>query len=95
VLFANGRPPPFIILMELDLPKLSGFDVLARIRENEDTKRLPVVIFTDSTNQSDADRCYDLCANSYVQKDKDLDRFDTRLKLVLYYWMAVNRNGHA
>lgn len=93
VLFANTRPPPFLVLLELDLPNLNGFDVLERIRRNENTKRLPVVVFTGSSKRTDAKRCFDLGANSYVHKDKDEDRFDARLKLVLYYWMAVNSNG--
>ncbi len=94
-LFGGANPAPSLILLALNMPIMDGFEVLTRIRANENTKRLPVVVFSNSDNQIDVDRCFDLHASSYVQKDKDLDCYETRLKLVLYYWIAVNRNGNA
>ena len=94
-LFDSGVPAPTLILLELDLPKLNGFELLARIRDHAETKRIPVIIFSTSGDQREVDRCFDLHANSYVIKDKDLDCYLTRLKLVLYYWIAVNRNANA
>lgn len=90
----DGKPPPTLVLLELNLPKLNGFDVLARIREHDKTKRLTVIMLSNSEEQADVNRCFDLHASSYVHKDKDLECYETRLKLVLYYWMAVNQNAN-
>lgn len=95
ILFERGEPPPTFILLDTDLPKLSGFEVLSRIRGGCATKRLPVIIFASPSEQAEIDMCFDLGANSYVHKDKDRDCFETRLKLLLYYWIAVNQNGNA
>jgi CheY-like chemotaxis protein len=92
ILFESEDQAPTLILLDLDLPKLNGFELLARIRGNDKTKRLTVIVFSDSGEQSEVNKCFDLHANSYVQKDKDLDYYETRLKLMLYYWIAVNRN---
>jgi len=95
ILFDSGDPAPALILLELDIPRLNGFEVLTRIRDRENTKRLPVIIFSSSGEQPEVDRSFDLHANSYVQKHSDLESYETRLKLLLYYWIAVNHNGKA
>jgi len=92
ILFDSGDPPPSLVLVALRLPKLSGFEVLTRIRSHPDAKRLTVVAFSRSDDQADVDKWFELCGNSYVHKDKNFDLFETKLKLVLYYWIAVNRN---
>ena len=92
VLFDRTIPSPTLVLMELNLPKLNGCEVLCRIRNHFETKVMPVIIFTESNSISDIEHCLDLHANSYVVKDKDLERNETRLKLLLYYWVAVNQN---
>ena len=86
------HPSPTLILLELAIPNGSGFDVLKRIRNCEATRRVPVIIFSSSEKQSDIDKCFDLHANSYVLKVKDHEINSTRLKLALYYWIAVNQN---
>jgi len=95
ILFDSGDPAPALILLELNIPKLNGFEVLSRIRGREDTKRLPVIIFSSSGEQLEVDKSFDLHANSYVQKHLDPEIYETRLKLLLYYWMAVNQNAIA
>ena len=94
-LFDKSESLPDIVLLELNLPKLDGFEVLRQIRANERTRRIPVIVLTQSGEVADVDRCFDLYANSYVQKDKDLEIFETRLRLLLYYWIAVNKNVSA
>lgn len=94
-LFESDDPVPALILLELNLPKVSGLGVLSRIRGSDNTKRVPVIIFTSSGQRSDVEKSLDLHANSYVRKDLDPELYDTRLKLVLYYWTAVNLNGNA
>jgi len=95
ILFDSGDPSPDLILLELDLPKLHGFEVLTRIRGRENTKRLPVIVFSSSRTRPDVDKSFDLHANSFVWKDPDPESYETRLKLLLYYWIAVNKNGNA
>src|SRR6185503_12211121 len=81
-LFATGsyadRDPrglPEVILLHLKLPKIDGLDVLRRIRTDERTRRLPVVILTSSTEEQDVLSSYDLGANSFVQKPVDFGEF--------------------
>jgi two-component system response regulator len=92
ILFESHEPPPTLILLDLNISKLSGFDVLTRIRAEEKTKRLPVIVFSATAEPSVIYKSFDLHANSFVQKDEDLECFETRLKLLLYYWIAVNKN---
>jgi CheY-like chemotaxis protein len=92
MLFDSGEPLPAFIILALDLPELDGCGVLTRIRNHNETKRIPVIVLSNSNESSIAGACFDLHANSYVHKDPDLEVYETRLKLVLYYWIAVNRN---
>ena len=92
LLFDVENPLPTLVLLDLRLPTCDGFEVLARIRGNEHTKRLPVIIFSSTLDPLDIERCLDLHANSFVYKDKDFELFETRVKLILYYWIAVNKN---
>jgi CheY-like chemotaxis protein len=92
ILFESDDPAPTLVLLELDSPNIDGFDLIAKIREQEKTKRLPVIVYSASGNEADVKRCLDLHANSFVQKDDDPECYETRLKLLLYYWIAVNRN---
>ena len=83
-------PFPYVVLLDLKLPKLDGLQVLKRIREHGPTKRLPVVVLTTSLEGKDVETSYDLGANSYVRKPVDYNEFtDAVLKLGIY-WLAVN-----
>ena len=92
-LFDGADKPPAIVLLDLNLPKIGGFEVLRRIRSLDRTKRLPVVILSSSDDKDDVDMCFDLHANSYVHKDVDAACYESSLKLLVYYWMAVNRSS--
>ena len=94
MLFDNGASAPDLILLELEIPKIDGFEVLSRIRSREDTARVPVIVFGTSGSKEHIDRSLDLHANSYVWKDTDPALCEARLKLVMYYWLAVNENGN-
>jgi two-component system, response regulator len=91
ILFESDDPAPSLVLLDVHLPKLNGFEVLQRIRGREETKRLPVVMFSNSGQAEDVSMSCDLHANSYVQKDIDIEAYETRLKLLLYYWFGVHR----
>jgi len=81
---------PQIVLLDLKLPKVSGLDVLRRIRADTRTKRLPVVILTSSKQDSDVLDGYDLGANSYIQKPVDFTAFAEAVRQLGLYWLVLN-----
>ncbi len=81
---------PEIILLDLKLPKLDGLEVLYRIRADERTRLLPVVIFTSSNEEHDQVNSYGLGANSYVCKPIDFVQFSEVVRQIVAYWLVVN-----
>ncbi len=84
---------PQLILLDLKLPKVDGLQVLQRIRADERTKRLPVVVFTSSSEQEDMIKSYDLGANSYIRKPVDFEQFLEATKVVGLYWLVLNQSA--
>ena len=84
---------PQLVLLDLKLPRVNGHQVLKRIREDERTKRLPVVIFTSSAEEEDLIRSYDLGENSYVRKPVDFEHFMEATRQVGLYWLLTNLNA--
>ena len=90
-LFADrSRAQPCVVLLDLKLPKLSGFDVLERIRSDERTRLLPVVLLTSSSQREDMIRGYAGGANSFVRKPVQFERFVDSLRSLGQYWLQVN-----
>ncbi len=96
-LFATGRfaerdpnATPQVVLLDLNLPKVSGLEVLRRMRANEQTKLLPVVILTSSNEEQDRLRGYDNGANSYVRKPVDFNQFIEAVRQLGLYWLILN-----
>jgi CheY-like chemotaxis protein len=86
----NANPLPQLILLDLKLPKIDGLEVLKRIRSEERTRVLPVVILTTSTEDSDRLEGYRLGANSYVRKPVDFVKFAEAVGQLGLYWLVLN-----
>ena len=86
--FANA-PRPDIILLDLNLPKKDGREVLSEIKQDDDLRSIPVVILTTSQAEEDVLRSYDLHANCYVTKPVDLDKFIVVVQSIDRFWLNV------
>jgi two-component system, response regulator len=81
---------PTVVLLDLKLPKIGGLEVLRQIRENKETKLIPVVILSSSKEESDMIEGYQLGCNSYVIKPLDFDQFSSAIRSLELYWMLIN-----
>ena len=89
----NGRGHPFprLILLDLKLPKVSGLDVLRRLKSTEATKAVPVVILTSSREERDIVESYRLNVNSYIVKPVDFEQFNESVRTLGMYWLLMNQ----
>jgi len=96
---ADGRlpanPMPRFILLDLKLPKLSGLEVLARIKADQRTRSIPVTILTSSREDIDVARAYELGVNSYIVKPVDFAQFSDAVRQVGFYWLLLNESPHS
>jgi two-component system response regulator len=91
-----GRLPrrlPEVVLLDLKLPKIDGLDVLRRMRADQRTRRLPVVVLTSSNDEQDVLRSYDLGANSFVQKPVDFAEFMEAARHLGLFWLGLNETS--
>ena len=84
-----GKPTPDLILLDLNLPKKDGREVLAEIKQDENLKRIPVVVLTTSRAEEDVVRSYNLHANAYVTKPVNLKQFLEVVRSIEQFWLAV------
>lgn len=85
-----GQPMPAVVLLDIKLPKMSGLEVLAALRQHEPTRNLPVVMLTSSNEDSDVLHSYRSGANSYVRKPVEAGEFTEAVARVGLYWMVLN-----
>lgn len=89
---ARAEAPPLkVVFLDLKLPRMSGLEVLARLRADPRTKELPVVVLTSSAEGLDIARAYDLGANSYLVKPVEFERFIEAVGQAGLYWLLLNR----
>jgi CheY-like chemotaxis protein len=81
---------PILILLDLNLPKIDGIEILRRLRGDERTKLIPVVVLTSSKEQKDLIESYSLGANSYIRKPVDFDQFINAVRQLALYWVLLN-----
>jgi two-component system response regulator len=86
----KARALPQIILLDLNLPRLGGLDVLRRIRESPDTRLIPVVVLTSSREEEDIVRSYSLGANAFVRKPVEFDEFIQAVRTLGLFWLLLN-----
>ena len=86
----NAHEHPVVVLLDLNMPRVSGMDVLKRIRNEESTRYLPVVILTSSKEQEDIVKSYDLGANAYVRKPVDFSEFGEAVRHLGLFWCLAN-----
>ena len=82
-------PRPELILLDLNLPKKDGREVLTEIKTNEELRRIPVVVLTTSRSEEDVLKSYDLNANCYITKPVDLDQFISVVKSINEFWLTI------
>lgn len=85
-----AEPLPALVLLDLKLPVIDGFEVLRRIRGDPRTRRLPVVILTSSKEEQDVAAGYDLGVNSYIRKPVDFGQFAEAVRQLGLYWLVIN-----
>jgi two-component system response regulator len=82
---------PNVVLLDLKMPKVNGIEVLRRMKSDERTKRIPVVVLTSSKEDPDIQECYALGVNGYVVKPVDFDEFHKAISHLGLFWMIVNQ----
>jgi two-component system response regulator len=89
----RGEPAlPQVVLLDLKLPKVDGLEVLDRLRKDEATRLLPVVVLTSSREDRDLVESYRLGANSYIRKPVDFDQFSEAVRQLGLYWLVLNES---
>jgi two-component system response regulator len=98
-IFATGRfegirdvgYPPKVVLLDIQMPKVNGIEVLKKIKNNPSTRSIPIVILTSSKEDPDIQKCYALGANSYIVKPVNFEGFSAAIKNLGFYWLLLNQ----
>ncbi|MGD0493235.1 MAG: response regulator [Steroidobacteraceae bacterium] len=90
----DSKASPEVVLLDLKLPKVDGLEVLRRMRADERTRRIPVVVLTSSGEEKDILSSYDLGANSFVRKPVDFNQFLEAAQQLGLYWLVLNQRAN-
>jgi len=88
----SDRPRPRVVFLDLKLPKIDGIEVLRRVRADDRTRSMPVVVLTSSQEERDISECYKLGVNSYVVKPVEFDKFYQAVRDLGTYWLVLNKS---
>ncbi len=88
---ARANTAARVLLLDLKMPRMDGFDVLRELRGEDDTRAMPIVVTTSSSHDRDIAEAYRLGANGYIVKPVDADEFNTAVEALGRYWLGVNR----
>lgn len=83
---------PKVILLDIKLPKVNGLEVLKKLKSNDLTKCIPVIMLTSSNQEPDIEEAYGLGANSYIVKPVEFNKFIESIKNIGFYWMLINHS---
>ena len=89
-LLNTENPLPSFVLLDLKLPRVSGLDVLKQVKSREETKTIPVIVFSSSQLDSDRKTCYEFGANSYISKPIEFDQYVQAVSQIGLYWSSYN-----
>ncbi len=90
--YLKHQSPPHVIFMDIKLPKFDGHEVLKSVRSNPETARIPVILFSSSSELSDIGKGYELGANSYVRKPVEYGMFMNVIQMLSFYWLELNES---
>jgi len=85
----SSAPRPDVVLLDLNLPKIHGLEVLKEMKGDSSLRRIPVICLTTSGNDSDIDKAYSIGANAYVQKPVDFPQFVKALEAIETFWLSI------
>jgi len=91
----NLPPSPVVMLLDLKLPKVSGLEVLQKVKDDPRTRTIPVVVMTSSREDRDLEETYRLGANSYIVKPVDFEQFNKAVTEIGLYWLLINQQPRA
>ena len=84
-------PQPDLVLLDLNLPKMSGFEVLAKMKQDATLRAIPVIILTSSNAETDIRKCYEAQANAYITKPVDIEKYFSLVKHLNEFWFSTVR----
>lgn len=90
----SGEPMPAVILLDINLPKVNGLEVLRQLKEHERFRRIPVVMLTSSREDRDLKLAYDLGVNSYIEKPVNFGKFMEVAECIELYWCVINQKPY-
>jgi two-component system response regulator len=90
--YLSSKPKPMVVLLDLHLSRMNGFELLEYLRSNDATRLIPVIVLTSSIDEEDIKHAYRLGANSYIRKPINFKHFRKVVQALSYYWLILNEH---